>query len=275
MRKLRKGKRDLGGGSARLRKSKRGLGEGSARLRKRKDADMEMRTSYFLFYRLFLHAKFYQAFLLAQRMTDRLALISDEEYNKGNVYFILGEAYFKFRDYEHAIPLLEKAVRDSVTGFTDRSNLRARNTPGIYYAEKGDFEEAGKWFRSMLESPDMVKYRPMYDCIAICNMADMMNDRGQYERSLPLFQAALPVALADRDFRFASGITVNMGECYLAMGNLKKVKEMIDTTFVYIDRSLEPGVHHSRLTELYPLMSRYYARLGNAERSIAYMDSTA
>jgi AraC-like DNA-binding protein len=238
----------------------------------RKDIEIELRTLSFIFQRLYMNQKYSETFSCALRIAQLLEETPESVYPEAPLlWFLLGEVYYNFRDYECAVPYLKRAVRDSVTLFYDRSNLRARNTLGVYYHNIGDLDESDRWFRSMLESPDMVKYRPMYDCIAITNLANNMTERGKYTEAKPLFEAALPVAINENDHTFASGITVKLGETYLLEGDLDKARIMIDSTITLIN--CFPKFNKHRYRNLYPLMSKYYAVLGDIRLSQTYIDS--
>lgn len=238
----------------------------------RKDIEMELRTLSFIFQRLYMNQKYSETFSCARRIADILENTPESIYQEAPLlWFLLGEAYYNFRDYERAVPYLKRAVRDSVTLFYDRSNLRARNTLGVYYRDIGDLDASDNWFRSMLISPDMVKYRPMYDCIAVTNLAYNMIIRGKHTEAKPLLEAALPVAIRENDLMFASGITVKLGEAYLSEGDLSKTRVMIDST-VYL-LSHYPRTKGSRYRSLYPLISKYYAALGDMQLSQVYIDS--
>jgi len=236
-----------------------------------KDIEMEMRASVWLFRHHYSRGEYHDAFSMAHEIGKRLEELTDEQYPfRKQAYFYLGEAYYHFNDYDRAVPYLKKAVADSALYFFDRSNLQARNTLGVYYRDKNELEESDRWFRSMLTSPDRVKFRAMYDCIAISNLGGNLNRRGRYAEAIPLFRKALPVALAENDESFASGITCGLGEAYLALGDLVGTKNMIDSTRLFIN----VYNHTSRYRTLYPLMNCYYMRTGNDSLAAVYLDST-
>lgn len=240
--------------------------------KKQDDREMELRSLSFIFDHLYMNQKYSEAFACGQRIEQLLDETPESVYPDAPLlWFMLGDAYYNFRDYERAIPYLKKAVRDSVSLFYDRSNLRARNTLGVYYRDIGDLDESDRWFRSMLESPDMVKYRPMYDCIAVTNLAHNMTARGQYAAAKPLYEAALPVAIRENDYTFATGITVKLGEFFLMEGDLENARIMIDSTLTLSNYFPKSRKHRHR--SLFPLMSKYYAALGDTRLSQAYIDS--
>lgn len=240
----------------------------------RGDVAVEMWALRYIFVKSFDYTNYHIAFLCAPRLEKRLDEVTDAEYSGRYAdFFELGNAYYQFRDFERAIPLLKKALHEGpVPHFTDRYNLRARNTLGVYYRDQGDLELSDYYFRSMLGSEDMVKFRPMYDCIALSNLGTNLRARGNFPVALKLHRLALPRSISEKDWSFTSGIYVGLAECYLEMNRLDSCKMMIDSTFYYIHqvRWQMPW----RLSELYPIMARYYVATGDTQLSLAYMDST-
>lgn len=247
------------------------------RAEKRGDLVMKIRMRHhmFLLFITYIEPYYYDAFRIAEELLTDLDKVDETLYpDKRMIYFEIGQLYYRFRDYDKAIPLLEKALTDRSRYFYDRSNLRARNTLGVYYRREGNIERSDEYFISMLESPDMVKYRPMYDAIAIANLGHNRVETKQYDEAIKLYHIALPVSIAENDSAFASGITLGLGECYLGKGEINKVKDMIDTTRIFIHRHYFVPADLHRYRDLYPLISKYYARIGNTELSEVYMDST-
>ena len=240
----------------------------------RKDVSMEMRALIYIFHKLYQQEQYHAAFVCAGHVVERLVVIADTVYpEKKNAWYNLGRAYFDFRDYEHAIPYLKAALLDDVAPrYYSFYNLQARNVLGVYYREIGEPDSSDYYFRSILESKDRVQMRPMHDCIALSNLATNYRKRGRYREALELHKGALPVSLAEGDHSFTSGIYVGLAECYLETGDPVRCKAMIDSALYHIEQW--PWVMSYRSCDLYPVMARYYARTGDRERSIAYMDST-
>ncbi len=234
----------------------------------------ELAALRYVFVKLYANRQYHRAFLCAGRLEKRLGEVTDAQYTGRYAdYFELGNAYYEFGDYEQAIPLLEKALRNEpVPRFTDRYNLRARNTLGVYYRDRADLDRSDYYFRSMLDSRDWVKFRPMYDCIAVSNLGTNQRRRRNFREALSLHRLALPRAIDERDWSFTSGIYAGLAECYLETGNTAMCKTMIDSAFYYID--LAPWTLSYRSCDLYPVMARYYAAIGKTGLSMAYMDST-
>ncbi len=206
----------------------------------------------------------------AARITKILDQVTDKQYvARRHLYFFIGEIFYQYGDYEQAIPLLEKALKNA-GHFFERSNLSARNDLGLYYRGQGNLDLSDSYFRSMLESPDQVKYRGEYDAIAICNLGKNNQIRKDYKKSKILLEKGLPVMIDFKDYSFIASVFISLGDCYLIEDNLLKTKFMIDSARQYINLY---QIYNLNL-ELFPLMSRYYAATGDMELSMAYLDST-
>lgn len=211
-----------------------------------------------------------KAFSQAYVIDKELQEVSEEQYpGKGSAYFKIGEAYYFFRDYDKAIPYLRKAMRPAKYYF-DRSNLQSRNTIGLYYHLTGQVDSAEYYFRSAYFNTQKVKARSVFDAVALSNIGRSLFAKQKYDEAISYFQAGLGKMLQENNYELASDITVGLAQCYMNKHNLKKAKDMIDSSRIFIKRSHNIDLYQS----LYPIMSGYYARTGNSELSSEYIDST-
>ena len=237
---------------------------------KRMDIQLQLRIREDILSTFYYGTHIFEAFEEAMDILHILDNITDEQFaGRRGLYFFIGELYYMYGYNEQAIPLLKNALKDS-RYFFDRSNLQARNTLGLYYRGEGDLDASDRYFRSMLESPDMVQYRDEYDAIAICNLGKNYLLRKDYNKAEILLQKGLPV-MAGFDLTFPLGVSVALGNCYMAQGKLQQTKVVIDSAQTYFRRNFSWGFPDM---DLYRLMSKYYAATGDAKASAAYIDST-
>jgi len=239
------------------------------------DHILAVRIKYSLQAKLFyLGEDYYRiAFRLAEELLNDLEKVTEEEFpEKRYAYSEIGNLFYFFRDYDRAIPILEKSLTDHVRYYFDRSNLRTRNTLAVCYTIMGDTAKALDYYHSMLTNRDQVWHRAMFDAIALSNLGGIYMRQGRHDEAIRLFQAAIPVAIAEKDYSFAAGGLIGMGGSYLALGEMEKVKQVIDSVRGYMaDPSYSVSVHRNRI--LFPLMSKYYLRSGDIEKSEIYADS--
>lgn len=236
------------------------------------NSSMELRGMEALLNLYWHSTKYARAFRQIRSIERRLENITDEEYpEKGRMYFRIGEAYFFFRDYDKAIPYLRKALKPSKYYF-DRSNLRARNTLGSYYNLKGEIDSAEYYFRSAYNNFDIVRGRSMFDALSLSNLGHSLVKRQKYNEAIPYFRVGLTRMILDydHDYKLASDAAVGLAECYFSINNMKKTKDMIDSSLLFINRSDNVDFYQS----VYPIMCKYYAKIGNTNLTKAYLDST-
>ncbi|MDU1892164.1 MAG: helix-turn-helix domain-containing protein [Dysgonomonas sp.] len=231
---------------------------------------MKLRSQEAIFDLYWRHTKYAKAFSQIHLMNNTLKEIKDDQFpDKGHFYFKIGEAYYVFSDYEKAIPILRKAIQPSKF-YCDRANLQASNLLGKYYLTKGEIDSSKYYFRLAYNSHDKVKSRSMYDAIALSNLGYSLIEGGEYDEAISYFQAGLDRMLLDNDYVRTSETILGLAHCYLGKNNRKETKRMIDSSLVYIEKSDNRELYRS----IYPLMSKYYSRIGKSELAEAYLDST-
>ena len=218
---------------------------------------------------------YYRSFLMAEELLVDVEKVTEDEFPlRRQVYSEVGHLYYNFRDYDAAVPLLEKALTDKSVYYFDHTNLRARNTLAVYYNTVGDTEKSAYYFRSILDSPDRTYNRAMFSAIALTGLGRIAAEHEDCRYAIKLFRAALPVPPDFNDHNYAVGIMASMGKCYLKLGETGKARDMIDSMRLYIhDPDVWVSPHRNR--ELYSLLSKYYMYKGDVAMSEVYVDSTA
>lgn len=220
---------------------------------------------------------YYIAFRIADELLEELEQVTDDEFpRKRHAYSEIGHLHYNFRDYETAVPILEKALTDTKSSyFFEIANLRARNTLAVYYHTSGDLEKTAYYYHSILNSPeDTLFLRQMFDAIALTGLGRITAGLENYEGAIRLFKAALPMATKSNDYSYAVGILADLGKCYLKLGELNKTRDMIDTMQLY-KQDTEKWVLRPRYRDIYSLINKYYIYKGDIARAETYADSIA
>ncbi len=237
--------------------------------KERKDTIRQTRVMEGMVNNLLYSNRTFEAIEQSMQIVKLAEQIPDNRYAfREHLFFCAGDLYYRYGYYEEAIPLLKKTLKDSC-GYSERSVFLARNDLGLYYRAEGQLDLSDQYFRSMLESTSIVHYRGQYDAIAMCNLGKNYLIRKDYPRAKMLLHKGLTL-MSKVDSIFSGGAYIALGECYLGEKNHQQTKAMIDTARLCI----EAFKSYDQLASLYPLMSKYYASIGNREASIAYMDST-
>lgn len=226
-----------------------------------------MEAIFNIYWKSSLYAK---AFAQTYVIDEQLKNITGEEYpGRGYAYYQIGRAYYFFRNYDKAIPYLRQALKPPKYYF-DRSNLLARNAIGSYYNLIGNIDSAEYYFRSAYFSVDNVKLKPVIDAVSLSNIGKCLISRGKPDDAIHYLRAGLNRMLMDNDYELASDVSLELATSYLLKNDYKKTKTLIDSTQFFIRRSENTDLYQS----LYPLMCRYYSKVGNKEQALAFFDST-
>lgn len=213
------------------------------------------------------------AFATAEELIHDIDGLDCRQYPfSGNMYGDIGLLYYKFRDYEAAVPLLKKATRETPGFYFDDSNLKARNSLAIYYRQSGDRKRSDDYFISILQSPDTIYARAVYDAVALANLAHNLTRAGLYCEAIGLYELSLPIMISDNDYSFASGIAVGMAECYMGLDNWEWAKQWADTATAYIREHIH-FINPHRARQIYPILAKYHQQKGDAATAGKYIDS--
>lgn len=225
----------------------------------------------FIFNVSYLNGYYARAFRFARITAERLEHLTDEQYpDRKATYFMVGNAYHAFRDYDRSIPYLKASLReDGSLHMADRANLRARWSLGEYYASQGDLEQSDFYYLSMWNSPDRVKKRPFYDMVALAGLAENAMKREKYDTSLRIFRLCLPALREEKNYPLALRVSLNMVACYLAKGDKAFARSMLDS----LRMSVKKKVHEKELRYYYTLENQYNTRWGKVEEAHSYLDS--
>jgi AraC-like DNA-binding protein/Tfp pilus assembly protein PilF len=203
-------------------------------------------------------------------LLDLLENTTYEEYPLRNYcYFFIGNAYYRFRDYKRAIPCLKAALHDTTPFFADRSDLRARSLLADYYSEINDLDSSDYYYRSIYDSPLMVRFRPYHDVKAVNGIAHNLIKRGNYNEALQLLKRWQPEAIKEKVYETIFNITIAMGECYIAEKQPEMAKAVIDDIRAMDNSKLSLP----QQKDLYILLFHYYSVTGNITQAQLYVDS--
>lgn len=213
------------------------------------------------------------AFVLALELENLLDNITEEEYpNKRFDYFRLGEAYYLFNDFYKSINILKKVISEHPPrSFTDCTNLDARRIMGICYAELEQMDISDYYLCSILESPDLILDRPVYNAYALSYLATNAMIRGKYTKALVLNEAILPFFRDYSDYGHLAGMFHTRFKCYLVTGDIYRAGIAADSVLYYADRdTYHPNKRHKMA---FSALLHYNAAVGNAIGTEAYSDS--
>lgn len=239
--------------------------------RRRKDPYMKMRAIVEMWHYSFFTGRYARSFVYADRMLRELETTDDGYPFRKWDYLRIGGSHSDFRDYDKAIRYMKMALNDRPADvFMDDSNLKARNGLGLYYQMAGLPDSAAYYYRSILESEDLVHERPVFNASAIASLGLVALENGEHRKASAMLEAGREELVKHQGYSsFIATVDIALGRCYLAAGDMPAVSRKIDMI-----RSFSQGYRHETyLPYFYSLCSSYQTRAGNHEMATAYLDS--
>jgi AraC-like DNA-binding protein/Tfp pilus assembly protein PilF len=222
----------------------------------------------------FFSQRYVRTFTYGQRLEEALGRIDDGYRHKSSDYFDIGMAYYLFKDYTRALPLLHKALsyRGTKTAHNPNVILKAWNYLAIYHQMNNNPDSAACYNRMILSSEEARYSEPAHLPIAICNLGRIEMENGNYDSATAMLEAGLKYTDTDLDDSFRAGIRISLGLCYLEKGDKKAVREQIAAARSAIEKVIEID-RQKRLKDLYALESNYYVRSGQYDTARICQDS--
>lgn len=239
--------------------------------RRRKEPYMKMRAIVEMWHYSFFTGRYARSFVYAGRMLKELETIDDGYPFRKWDYLRIGASHYDFRDYDKAVRYMKMALTDRPADvFMDDSNLKARNGLGLYYQMTGQLDSAAYYYRSILQSEDLVYQRYLFNASAIASLGIVALENKEYDKAPAMLEAGREELVKHHGYNsFIATIDIALGRCYLAAENMPEVSRKID-----IIRSFGLRYHsETYLPDFYSLCSSYYTSTGNAEMAAVYLDS--
>lgn len=173
-------------------------------------------------------------------------------------------AYYKFEDFGKAIKMGKRCLKIA------ENKWYLYNTMGLCYKGLANIDSSFVYFnRALAEAKD--KQMPdVYRTIALGNIGYNYYLAKEYGKAKPLIALDLEGGLKLKDPGLIAGAATPLADIFLVEGDLVKAKEMLKLARNGIAESKQL----ERLEKFFPVQSRYYELLGNAEQALAYRDSS-
>jgi len=219
-----------------------------------------------------------QAFELYAVQDKRLDEVSSDDIpEKADYLKSIADAYYYFKDYELAMVYFKKVLEEKDHLLTQSSKQHSRNGLGLCYCcQYKDFDRSDSCYRALMnpENFNIRKdeyFKTAWTGIAEGNLGYNMFLRGEYDKAIPLLKSSLEKMLQCEDYIYSSATATNLANIYFKKGKLSEVKRYIDLSF-----DCNSKVAWTQISSnLYKVLSKYHAAVGNGRLAIAYMDSAS
>ncbi len=180
----------------------------------------------------------------------------------------IGEAYYFFQDYPLAKKYFKKAIALPENTFNTMVINASRNNLGLCYRYEKKLDSSDYYFREVQNTifPEAVVWKR----IAAGNLGGNLYLRQQYDKAVPLLETDFHKAVAENDYGSAASAAITLADIYREKGKLIQAKTFLTHAQEYIKKTEQPD----RLRLLYPVMSKWYAAVGDRERTKQYVDSS-
>jgi len=180
----------------------------------------------------------------------------------------IGDAYYRFGDYQRAIAYFMEATAEEVPPFFESEWKHAMNNMGLAYQRLDSLALSDQCFQQL--RTHNLHDTKVWEGIASGNLGYNQYLRGNYSVAIPLFQQDIDVAIAYRDYGLAAGSAIPLADIWTRQGLLERAKLYIDSAYAFIYRSGQTD----RFRLLFPVMNKWYAAAGRPDMAARYMDST-
>ncbi|MCD8538813.1 MAG: tetratricopeptide repeat protein, partial [Leadbetterella sp.] len=172
-------------------------------------------------------AQYEQGFRWYLRLDHLLQGMDVEKFpDKANYLEEIGRAYYRFGDYEKAIPYFKQVAALPVRDYYRNRWLHALNTMGLTYRELARWEESDACFDRLLE--ETAGQPDQWTGIASGNLGQNLYLRGSFEKAVPLLQTDIRIAEKYEDWGLAAGSAIPMADILTQNGRLEEAKTYID-----------------------------------------------
>lgn len=203
-------------------------------------------------------------------LDKELLHVNPEDYPEmARDFMQIGEAYYFFQDYSEAKKYFKKAIDIPENEFNTMVMNAARNTLGLCYQKEKKYDSSDYYFNQVVETR-FAEPQKAWGRIARGNIGANYYYRKEYEKAIPLVELDFEGAELLGDYGASAGASVLLADIYMERGALEKSWKYIEKTKENIWKSGQ----EERLRFLYPVMSKWHARKGNAHLSQLYLDST-
>jgi DNA-binding CsgD family transcriptional regulator len=209
------------------------------------------------------------AFVYLQRALDIYRRLPEPILDYRPLLQGLADQHYKFGDYAEAIGNIKEAL--AITNFPPSRGIliQGNNDIGLCYQHLKNLDSSDYYFRRTYAVADSVND---YDWKAIAsgNLGNNLFLRGKYAEAIPLLRFDVDVSIKRNDWPCASGSQTILADIMLRQNNLTAAAKELDSARQYVYRSTQ----YQRFKPLYPLLSKYYAAIGNAKLATEYLDSS-
>lgn len=190
--------------------------------------------------------------------------------NMAEYYYLIGELYYFFKDYDTAKAYMQKALSITATNFNWKAIWSANNTMGLCYRQLGKLDSADAFFNKAVQSKYLGRNDIQYT-ISQGNIGYNHYLRGNDVLAIPLMERDAKKAVAELDWRLAAGAAVPLADIFIKQRKYDLAWKWIENADDYLKKSFDRSLE--LMDRFYAVKSAWYLAKGDAVLATKYLDS--
>ncbi len=218
----------------------------------------------------FLEYLYYaQAF---KHLTNAVNLLDKENPAEYPIKFIclylLGDLHFAFREYNQAIFMFNRALKNRSEHDLEYYVLPVRNSIGLAYRQLNKLDSSDLWFHYAYKSAQEYD-NAIWEVLCLGNLGENHYLKGNFSEAIPLLQQDAAAAIKRNDPGSASNALSLLGDIHLELGNIPLANQLLNDALFHARRSKE----YRRYKVVFPYLVKLYAVQNKADLVHTYLDS--
>nr|WP_295923226.1 hypothetical protein [uncultured Dyadobacter sp.] len=195
---------------------------------------------------------------------------TDEFPDKSYALAAIAHPYYNFSEYNKALPLLRQILNLKFNPDMHAGHNSALVTTAVIYRKLGNLDSSDHYFRRVIRKESPGNYK-LWAAIARGGLGENAYLRGNYAEAMPLLQANIDEAIAQKDYGPAAQSLITQANIHLKNNALKKAEQLAHKARHYLDITHPERYRHFQ--DLYTIFVKLSAEQGKPKLAEAYLDS--
>jgi tetratricopeptide (TPR) repeat protein len=210
----------------------------------------------------------FETFIVQESLLNKVDtdVLPDKTYHLINI----AHAYHNFSDYKKALSLFRQILYLKFNPDTYAGHNSALYSIGVIHRQRGNLDSSDYYFRRVIRKESLGNYK-VWAAIAQGGLGENAYLRGNYKEAVPLLQANIDEAVAQKDFGLAAESLITQANICLSSDSLDKARQLVETARRYL--AVSPPERYRHFHDLYSILVKLSAARGERGLAEAYLDS--
>jgi len=203
-------------------------------------------------------------------LNDIISKTNEHDFpNLAEYYYLIGEPYFVFKDYENTMAFMHKTLAIAETPFNWKAIWSANNTLGLCYQRLKNIDSSNYYFTKALQS-SFIKKGSIWHSIVQGNVAQNLYAQKKYAQALPLIEYDYTNAVLHNEYNLAANAAMLLADIYTIKKNIAAGNNWLNNAIVNIKKAERP---YEMLPQYYSVKSSWHSLTLNIDKAKLYLDS--